>query len=109
MGLDLVGCCCALECRFMNWKNKKENIMNHSSEKTSTELSQIFAIGDKVVVNKCSTCDAIVGKTATVSLAVSADGDSGISQRVSLNFGRGRPQTGRPVSFLPSELSLVKE
>lgn len=83
--------------------------MNHNSEKMNTELDMFFSIGDKVVVDKCSACIAMVGKTATVASIVETDSNSSEGLRVVLNFGRGRPQMGRPVSFLANELSQVKE
>lgn len=57
-------------------------------------------VDDVVRIKKCESCPDIVGKTATIT-GVVKDG-------FALNFGRGRPQTGRPSVFAQNELTLVK-
>lgn len=60
-----------------------------------------FSINDRVRVDRCDVCPAIVGKMATIK---------GIDGRVlTLNYGRGRPLANRPSSVNVDEVSLVKE
>lgn len=55
-------------------------------------------IDDRVIINKCDECPAIVGKVAKVV---------GIApNRIMLNFGRGRPQKNRPVFFPIEDVSI---
>lgn len=57
--------------------------------------------GDMVTVVKCDVCPSVVGKTVVVKSV--KDGD----RTVELNFGKGRPQKGRPGVFSFDDLSLV--
>jgi hypothetical protein len=63
-------------------------------------------IGDKIRVTKCDACPKVVGKTATVT-AILSGGER--PESVVVNFGRGRPQNGRPNSFSVNDVSLDKE
>ena len=65
-----------------------------------------FEIGTKVTIDKCDACPTVVGKTATVMGVISSD-ESG--EQVTLNFGRGRPQAGRPESISVEDVSLFVE
>ncbi len=58
-------------------------------------------IGTKVKIDKCDECPTIVGKTAKVR------GFTETPDVVLLNFGRGRPQSGRPKSMSVANLSVV--
>lgn len=64
-----------------------------------------FSVGQKVKVDKCDSCSAIVGKFAKIIGFSDVSG----SLKVELNFGRGRPQADRPKYVDPSDISLVKE
>ena len=60
-------------------------------------------VGDMIKVDKCNACPSIVGKTAKV---MSLTSDPGYPA-VTLSFGRGRPQSGRPHVFSLEDISLV--
>lgn len=62
-------------------------------------------VGDTVKVEKCEKCSAVVGKTAKVKELVESE-QEGI-YNLKLNFGRGRPQSGRPEVFSMEEVSVV--
>lgn len=67
-------------------------------------------IGDIVRVDKCEACEAIVGKTGKIKCFV----DSIYPEQAAvLNFGKGRPQKGRPHAFpvgdLTNELDQIAE
>lgn len=61
-----------------------------------------FNVGDKVRIDKCDQCLAIIGKVAKIS---------GFSEfgNVFLNFGKGRPQLNRPNYFCVENISLIQE
>lgn len=62
-------------------------------------------IGDKVQIIKCDKCPGIVNKTAKIKAFASEPEHN----MVELNFGKGRPQVGRPHLFSLDDISLVKE
>ncbi len=67
-------------------------------------------IGDNVRVNKCDCCEAVVGKIGRIKSFVNDDnGDTTYPLRVVLNFGRGRPQAGRPEFFPIDDLANVSD
>lgn len=62
-------------------------------------------VGDIVKVNKCNACPGVIGKTAKVKeMCRLNDEDPGTAR---LNFGKGRPQAGRPEIFDVEDLSVV--
>lgn len=56
-------------------------------------------VGDKVRILRCDGCPKIVGKVVMIKAVV---GD-----KVELQFGRGRPQAGRPSAFFIDDVILV--
>lgn len=64
-----------------------------------------IAVGDMIKVDKCDACPAVIGKTAKVTGLTSKPG----YDAVTLSFGRGRPQAGRPHVFGVLDISLVCE
>ncbi len=65
-------------------------------------------IGDKVRIIKCDVCYAVVGKIARINGLTMLDSGVGISN-LTLNFGRGRPQTDRPHIFNVEDVELITE
>jgi len=61
----------------------------------------MFKVKDVVRVVKCECCAGVVGKTGSVK-SLSENGES-----VSISFGKGRPQRGRPEYFPVGDLALV--
>lgn len=61
----------------------------------------MFKVKDVVRVVKCECCAGVIGKTGSVK-GLSEDGGS-----VSISFGKGRPQRGRPEFFPTDDLALV--
>lgn len=62
-------------------------------------------IGDKVRIVKCDACSKIVGKMVSVTEVTTIDGCKGVK----VNFGRGRPQLGRPDVFGMDEVSSMED
>lgn len=62
-------------------------------------------VGDTVKIEKCEKCPGVIGKTAKIKGFTSDPG----YDVVELNFGKGRPQVGRPHLFNVDDISLVKE
>lgn len=63
-------------------------------------------IGDKVKIVKCEVCPNVVGKTVKVTGVT--ESDAGASS-VQVNFGKGRPQKGRPSMFSVEDIAVVDE
>jgi hypothetical protein len=61
----------------------------------------MFKVNEIVRVVKCECCAGVVGKTGRIK-SLSENGDS-----VSISFGKGRPQRGRPELFPTGDLALV--
>lgn len=64
-----------------------------------------FVVGMTVKVDRCDKCPAIIGRSAKIT---GFSNDSGFDA-VELNFGRGRPQAGRPKCVGVLDISLLKE
>ena len=63
----------------------------------------MFKVKDVVRVLKCDGCPGVVGREGSIK-GLSEDGSS-----VSISFGKGRPQRGRPEFFPTGDLALVTE
>jgi hypothetical protein len=61
----------------------------------------MFKVNEIVRVVKCDGCPGVVGKTGRIK-SLSDDGAA-----VSISFGKGRPQRGRPELFPTGDLALV--
>ena len=61
--------------------------------------------GDVVTIKQCSVCPKVVGKTAKVTKTVDIEGQEGVE----VSFGRGRPQKGRPSTFILSDVELCTQ
>jgi len=59
-----------------------------------------FSVGDNVLVESCSQCPDVVGKTGTVKGFNESCG-------IQVNFGRGRPQKNRPEYFSVDQLKVI--
>ncbi len=59
-------------------------------------------IGDKVKVLRCDKCEAVVNRVVRIK----GTNDNGMFR---LDFGRGRPNKGRPEYFDENDLELVEE
>ena len=60
-------------------------------------------VGDKVRIVKCDVCPKIVGKTGVITKFYE-EGSS-----IEINFGKGRPQLGRPNAYPLDSVVLVEE
>ena len=69
-----------------------------------TTENRVLKVGDKVRINVCESCPKLTGKVVVITNILSDDGTMLI-----VNYGRGRPQTGRPDCLLPEDVSLVIE
>jgi len=66
-----------------------------------------FKIGDNVRIVKCERCPKVVGKTVKV-ISLAAINGMDYPQTVEVSYGRGRPQLGRPNTFLAEDITLVE-
>ena len=60
-------------------------------------------MADQVRVLRCASCQTVVGKVGTVVSAAEIDGVT----MAKVNFGRGRPQLGRPEFFPSQDLEVI--
>ena len=72
-----------------------------------TTENRVLKVGDKVRIDQCLPCPKLVGMTVVITgiFGDSPDNDTNLL----VNYGRGRPQTGRPESLLSQNVSLVTE
>ena len=61
----------------------------------------MMKIGDMVTIIRCGVCEKMVGKTAKIKAILENE------NKFELQFGRGRPQTGRPALYNADQISLV--
>jgi hypothetical protein len=59
-------------------------------------------IGDQVRVVKCEVCPGVINKVGRVTKITD-------DNNVSINFGKGRPQKGRPELFKVDDITLADE
>ena len=71
-----------------------------------TAENRVLVVGDKVRINKCESCPKLIGRVVVI---MSIFGDSPDNEtNLIVNYGRGRPQTGRPEFLSVDNVSLVK-
>jgi len=61
-------------------------------------------VGDIIRVLRCEACESVVGKSGKVRCFKEDD-----TNMVSVSFGKGRPQVGRPYFFPVSDLEVIAE
>lgn len=61
-------------------------------------------MADQVRVLRCASCQTVVGKVGTVVSTTEVDGVT----MAKVNFGRGRPQLGRPELFPVDDLEKME-
>ena len=70
-----------------------------------TTENRVLKVGDNVRIDKCESCPKLVGKIVVIT---SIFGDSPDEEtNLLVNYGRGRPQTGRPEFLVADNVSLV--
>lgn len=68
-------------------------------------------VGDQVRIVKCEECPKVVGKTVKVTGIKTVDQGEKIGQvgvGVVVNYGRGRPQLGRPTEFVFADVVRIE-
>jgi hypothetical protein len=67
-------------------------------------------VGDEVRIVNCEGCPKVVGKTVKVTGIKTVDQGEGIGLvgvGVEVNYGRGRPQLGRPTAFMFADVVRI--
>lgn len=73
-----------------------------------TTENRVLKVGDKIRINKCELCPKLTGKTVIITSVLSGDSPDGNTKLI-VNYGRGRPQAGRPEFLVVDDVSLVTE
>jgi len=69
-----------------------------------TTENRVLKVGDKVRINVCESCPKLTGKVVVIN-SILVDGYT----KLFVNYGRGRPQTGRPEFLVVGDVSLATE
>lgn len=68
----------------------------------------VLKVDDKIRIDKCESCPKLIGRTVVITDVLSGDSSEG-EIKLLVNYGRGRPQAGRPEFLVTDDVSLVVE